>query len=193
MIIPSGYAQANWKFTGSALPFGAEITLGLNVSGAGSDPSAVASTCIIAWVDNIQAVTPPSITLASCLVKYGPNNTGAAAEVASGAAGAGSGTVQTPNTAYLIRKLTTAGGRAGRGRFFYPGVTEANVNDAGIIDSTPLGILQGVWDDFLADLTAADLFPVLLHSAGSPISGPNTITALQVDNRVATQRRRLRG
>lgn len=192
MIIPTGYAQANWQLGGAALPLGAEITLGLDVSGFSFGASSAASECVSAWNDNIDPVMPSQITLNSVLVKYGPTATGPSAVAASGNIGSGSGSPTSPQVAFLVRKLTAQGGRAGRGRFFLPGVTEGVVDEAGIVSGAALTALGAALDGFYADLVASNLEPVLLHSAGSPVSTPTPITSFELDNRVATQRRRLR-
>jgi hypothetical protein len=82
------------------------------------------------------------------------------------------------------------GGRRARGRMFLPpfGLHEGNVS--------PNGMLE---DDFVADTQAilalwfADIDMVLLHDSATPgAPEPYPLTNLVLDNRIATQRRRLR-
>lgn len=105
--------------------------------------------------------------------------------------GTGTGTPLTTNTAVLLKKITARGGRKGRGRMFIPGigVSEIDVDEVGIIASGDVSALQGVWGGFFDDLSASPTLPVLLHSDGGP---PDSITSVQIQPIVATQRRRLR-
>lgn len=190
--IPSGYAQVNYKFGGLAAPTGAEITLGMDISNFAGSPADLGSVMYAAWQDNMAGRFPTTLDLLSVLVKFGPTETGPSAEIP----GTGGGNVGSPsappNVAYLIRKQTGAGGRAGRGRFYHPGVFEADVNDSGLIGSEQVGIIQTALDAWYDDLTLGDVTPVVLHGAGSPLTTPTPITGFELDPRVATQRRRLR-
>lgn len=192
-VIPSGYAQINWKFTGTSCPQGAEVTLGVDVSSFGSTAAAAASAAITAYNDNVDPIMPATVTLASVLVKFGPNATGPSAEVSSGNAGSGGGASASPNVAWLVHKTTAQGGRAGRGRMYWPGVQESEVDPSGTLSTAFVTGAQTAMDNFLADLGTALLIPVVLHGAASPLSTPTTILELNVDGVAATQRRRLRG
>ena len=105
--------------------------------------------------------------------------------------GTGTGTPLTSNTAVLLKKVTARGGRKGRGRMFIPGigVSEIDVDESGIIGVTQIGILQGIWAAFFAALPAQGILPVLLHSDGG---APDSITSVNIEGTVATQRRRMR-
>lgn len=104
------------------------------------------------------------------------------------------------NTAMLVRKGSGLAGRANRGRWYLPPgrLAEADVNNYGLIDAADLAVIQGEVDTLFAGLqTAAGGDLVILHSEDVPAPGleppPTVITSLTVDQRVATQRRRLRG
>lgn len=187
MIIPTGYAQATFIFSGPCVPNGAVITLGCNP--VSSDPVDVAEDFNAAWVSNLDAVTSANLTLASILVKMGPNDTGNFYELPVGTAGNVSGDCDPPNTAWLIHKVTAMGGRKGRGRIYLPGVFSANTANNGAIDGSTLSTLQAAWSGFLGDLDTAGVPLALLHTGSDE---PNGITSLSVDPFVATQRRRLR-
>ena len=192
-VIPSGFAQINWKFTGTSAPRGAEVTLGVNISSFAGSAADAAAAAITAYNDNVDPITPATVTLASVLVKFGPNATGPSAEVPSGNAGSGGGASASPNVAWLVHKVTALGGRAGRGRMYWPGVQESEVDPSGTLSSAFVTGAQTAMDGFLADLGTALLIPVVLHSETSPLSAPTTITELTVDGVAATQRRRMRG
>lgn len=190
--IPNGYAQANYRFSGSGLPYDAEVTIGLGVAGFGGTPDEAAQECRDAFRDTILTRLGSGVILTTCTVKYGPSSTGPTG-IASGAnAGAVAGDQASSAVSYLVRKSTALGGRAGRGRFYLPGVMEANVGSDGQVAAAFRTALQGEVDEYLAALEAALLLPVVLHSADAPISVPTPITGMTVDSVCATQRRRQR-
>jgi hypothetical protein len=94
------------------------------------------------------------------------------------------------NCSALFKKSTGVGGRKNRGRFYVPGIAEALVGDTGVLSAGAITQFQGQADDFLGDLNTALLPMVVLHT--SPLDTPTTVTALTIDTRIATQRRRLR-
>lgn len=191
-VIPVGFAQVTWEFTGASVPTGAACTLGLNISGYAGSPTAAALECVTIWEAEIQPFLTNTTVLALARVKFGPVQTGPSGESASGQAGGGAGTGSSPAISWLVHKQTAFGGRAGRGRMFVPGLLESSVDTGGAIDGGSVAAMQGGMDALLADLGTALLVPVLLHDVGSPISAPSTILDLTVDSMVATQRRRQR-
>lgn len=102
------------------------------------------------------------------------------------------------NCAYLIRKRTDLAGRRGRGRMYIPGCREDQVDPTGLVASGMVTALQTAFDNFYEYLTAAVggryYPPVVLHrSEGAGVEPPPTpITTFTAENRIATQRRRLR-
>ena len=193
MIIPTDYAQANFKFAGDGVPLGAECTLGFNVELYGSDPAGLAGE-IISQIsaNNVNDNWSDDIRLDTVEVKFGPNSTGPSAEVVAGLGGGISGECSAPNTAFLIRKLTSTGGRTGRGRMYIPGVAESQVTLGGNLVSPYAADVGATWEAFRTDMSSAGAVPVLLHGPGSPVSTPLIITSFLCDAKVATQRRRLR-
>lgn len=190
--IPLGYAQINWQFTGTGLPHGADVTLGVDVSSYGGTAADAASDARDAWNTEVMPVLNQDVVLTNTHVKFGPNTTGAAADAAGSTPGAGSNTGMTPNVTFLVHKTTLFGGHAGRGRMFIPGLQESSVSEAGILDGGTVTALQTAMDDLLTALGTVLLIPVLLHGVGSPLTTPSTIVDFTVDAKVATQRRRLR-
>lgn len=191
-VIPSGCAQANYKFTGAAVPNGAQITMGYAIDTYSGDPSDMADDLILAWVGTIELLHTSACVLTSVLVKFGPNDTGGAAEVSCNVTGNATGDSDSPNVATLVRKNTGFGGRTGRGRFFLPGAPSTYLNQDGTFGSTWPVTLQARLDDWYTAQLAAGLVPVLLHSEDSPVTTPMPIVGFSADIRVATQRRRLR-
>lgn len=97
-----------------------------------------------------------------------------------------------PNCTQLWHKVTTQGGRRGRGRAFVPiySPAEGGVDATGVIEGTTVTNLQAKYDVFLAAAAAAGMLPVLFHQT-APFT-PSPIVAFQLQSMIATQRRRLR-
>lgn len=195
MIIPAGFAQVNLIFGGTSLPNGAQITFGVEMTDpVAFSPSSVANDVRTAWdACGIEAQLVNTQSMTGILVKFGPNSTGPSGLFPGAGAGTAATVGVTPNTSILVAKQTESGGRAGRGRFYLPGIPEANVDAAGVIAGATLTAIQGAMTDFLGKLDVADVPMKLLHAEGtSVITEPLDVTSLVVSNRVATQRRRLR-
>jgi len=192
MLIPSGFGQANLKFTGAACPSGAEVTFGFDNTAASLGLSAIATAFATAYSDNIRDIIDGDATLSAVLVKLGPNSTGPSGEFGFAISGTATGSPVTPNTSLLVQKVTASGGRRGRGRSYWPGFTEADVDGGGVITSGYLVTVQAKCDGFLADLLAADVPMMLLHAdSGSP-PPPDQVTDYVAAARMGTQRRRMR-
>jgi hypothetical protein len=95
------------------------------------------------------------------------------------------------NCATLVRKQTALGGRTNRGRMFVPPYDwdEASIDGAGNINPGSVAVVQAKYSAFKAAIGTA----VLLHDSSSPGDHvPTVISALVLDSKIATQRRRLR-
>lgn len=191
-VIPNGFAQANFKYTGDGLLTGGENTLGLDVQASAGTPLTIAEDLSVLW----ESFWAPSITstvvLSSVLVKFGPDATGPSAEFPCNIPGEVGGAAASSAVCYLGKKITSLGGRAGRGRLYIPGVPESEVGPQGDLDDTWVGNFNTAMAGFMAGLNSADLPPVLLHGADSPLSVPTLIQQIVIDGMVATQRRRQR-
>lgn len=192
MIIPVDYAQVNYKLGGAALPELAETTLGLNVELYAGSASDAAEDAALAFVDNILPRLGNAVTFLEASVKFGPNSTGPSGVKAGGATGGVGAGAMAPQVSWLITKVTGFGGRQGRGRMYIPGLIDSIVADGGIIDGTQVTLMQTAMDNFHGDLVAFGLIPTLLRAPDSPIGAPVPVTSFEVQNRVATQRRRNR-
>lgn len=191
-VIPTGYAQVNLIFTGSQIPTGAEITMGFDLEIYAGSATGLAGDVGGIFASGIMPNLNASCTLSGALAKFGPSATGPSGEQTFSTVGGDGGAACSPGVTYLVQKVTNDGGRAGRGRWYVPGCSEADVSGNGEIDATFLAQMQSDLDAFLVSITAADLTPVVLHGAESPLSVPSPITGLVIDNRVATQRKRQR-
>jgi hypothetical protein len=142
------------------------------------------------WLIRIKPRMPSTLSLVGCLVKYGPNATGPAVLRPALLEGDRDIEIDAPQVTLLIRKTTALGGRANQGRMFHPGVAEGGTQSGGILTVNELVPLQTAFNNFHADFVTQGLPMVLLHN--NEELTPTPITALSVETKVATQRRRLR-
>jgi hypothetical protein len=113
------------------------------------------------------------------------------ANQADGTVGGSSAPPVSPQVSCLIQKQTVTIGRAGRGRIFLPYLAGSylDATNKGIISSADLPTVQTMADDVLATITGDGYTMVLLHRDAST---PTPVTSLNVEQQVATQRRRNR-
>lgn len=106
------------------------------------------------------------------------------------AQGQNGNTAASPQVAALVQKLSGLAGRRNRGRMFTPSPSDDGVGATGLISGPVLAAMQTGMDAFLSDLDTLDVPMKILHT--DPAFAPTDVTLLEVSNRVATQRRRLR-
>ncbi|HKZ20431.1 MAG TPA: hypothetical protein VJQ57_10000 [Acidimicrobiia bacterium] len=193
-VIPSGYCQANLRFGGAAAPLGSEITMGFEVVDFGTEsPEDVANTIADAYTPNVMTRLASTLILQEVYVKFGPNDVGPSGSAFRTTTGADAGQAVPPNTAAIIRKATTLGGRRGNGRLYQPGLLEAQIDAGGNIAAGYVVDLQTEFDDFLTAVGAGGLNPVVLHGPGiSSTPAPSPVTAFIVQGVCGTQRDRMR-
>lgn len=193
LIIPTGFAQVAYRCTLLDDPEPMITTVGLDMSTADPDPTTAAADLLDQW----QAAFPPANTfsqynLQSVTLRIG-NGTSSPdlVEVNSPQPGTAVGNPPPQNVTLLVRKLSTLGGRRGRGRMYVPlwMQPESTINANGFLDASARTARQSEINSWLGGVFGF----VILHSTGitsTPV--PTPITSFVVDARVATQRRRLR-
>lgn len=196
MIIPVNWA--NWimryQFEGDAEPM--ITTMGVNVSTWGGDYAEGLEWLSDFWLACIAGSLAETVLSGPYSLAVGQDGGDPITyEYTATNAGDAPSFPMWPNTAVLVKKATASGGRRNRGRMYVPGLAiRSLVTPAGIIDSAFLADFQTNLDSFLSDINAGTGFnPTnlgVLHS--EPPSAPAVITTLTADNKVATQRRRLR-
>jgi hypothetical protein len=141
----------------------------------------------------------PSCTLNRTTVTFVASAGGGTtvAEAFSPQAGGNTTDGLTQNTAWLIKKATATGGRRGRGRAFWPGVRADQVTDAGVVTAATVASYASNLLTYLNSVkaTAGVGDMVILHDdapGATTLFAPSPVTLLTMDNRVASQRRRLR-
>lgn len=188
-IIPDGFGQLTIGFSGLNAPTGAAVTLGLDVPG-GSTPADVLDDIEGLFEGLVESQSVSSLILSSARVKFGPDATGPFVERAYNLPGNQGADAASPNTAILVSKVTAFGGREGRGRLFWPGISDFSLDADGTIGAGSLAQYQTAWDTFFTGLGLANAPAFLLHSDSA--NTPDAITEFVVQAKVATQRRRLR-
>jgi hypothetical protein len=192
MLIPEGFAQINFIFSGNGVPTAAEMTMGCEIGDEDFTPASLAEVAAHTFEDTILTIIDSQVGLASVHCKFGPNDVGGFGDFISGEGGGLGVAMTVPQCAVLISKQTAFGGRSGRGRFYMPGVTEADTDGSGLLGEDYRDAVQAEFDTFL-DFTVSQLWPmVLLHGEDSPATEPYPVTSLAVQERTATQRRRNR-
>jgi hypothetical protein len=186
-IIPAGYAAVSMRFL---LENDAEpmfMTFGVDIETASLDD--VAEGVFQAWVDQLSQEFASVYTLTG-VECYTADQGGNSTSV--NAVGTGTFNSTPQNVAILIRKTNPLRGRAHQGRMFQPSADRLAITDTGALTFSYHGQLQTAYNLFYVDIRAitgvAEI--VILHSAGA--IAPTPVSAFSVDQRVATQRRRLR-
>lgn len=190
MPVPVGYAEcaipARYDAGGSYgyVVFGVENnTIFTNPATIADEIWGVFSTTLLALLDDTIQWGPVEVSVGT--------SSGDLSGVGVGTASGGA-TINSPppNAAVLVTKSTNTGGRRGRGRMYWPwAADESTVGEGGVWAGSAVANFQAACDDFLADLTTADLPMVILHRDGGV---PSPVTQLTVQALLATQRRRLR-
>lgn len=194
MPTPPGYADISVRLTHASNPRPAYITFGVNP--VDTDPIIVANKVSLALM-GAAAFTGKLDSNVSITGVRASLGTDGGEDLVGENTGIGPGTmsiVSLPgNCAVLIHKMTTRGGRRGRGRMFVPWcVDEGNVDEPGIISAGAVSGIQLAWDTVLASLVTQTVPMVLLHGPGNTTPGPpDPVTSLRVDPLISTQRRRL--
>lgn len=200
LIIPEGFAQITLPLRHVSQSREAVVTFGVEWAGV-IGASQECDDIFASWVQFIGPFIDEGVIQGPVRASVGTSS-GENVSVAGNTTFVASGiSAKMPsNVALLVRKLSSRGGRRGRGRMYVPWLlTDTEVDDVGNVLPASRTNLQTAFNNFLTDLAAASptgpFAPMyLLHSDGGSTNpgSPNLVTALQVDSLVATQRRRLR-
>lgn len=202
--LPVGFADGFWRIRIVEDPNEMVCTMSFDLPNPPTQSDA--NALMAAFGTRIMPKVTNVVTLEGFHVIYQNDSLNQVAVDSNSAAVAGTGTggasIVPVNCAVLIRKRTGFAGRRNRGRMYVPGISEVDVNGPGVIGSTAVAGWQTAVNSFYSDISAYG--PVIVHSviceqgeqghtgAHSPVPGPPTpILSLEVDDRIATQRRRL--
>ena len=188
MIIPVAFGQSAAIFSGASLPDKAAVVFGHHITNT-LTVAETAEAISGALEDTIMHRLCNTVTLEKVVTKWGPTATGPSAEFAGAVPGLLAGTPAYPEQCMLVRKHTALGGKKHRGRFYWPGMRRADINDDGTIDPAEVGEWTDASRSFLTAMSALDLGLALLHTTAGD---PDDITDVTAEAVIATQRRRLR-
>lgn len=202
VIIPPQYANVSMWFSREGDAEEMAITFGVNGTNA-TDLEAIPEGVAVAWLDAYPATDlNAGMTFRRVTARIGQDGgEPLSVEHQVNSAGTNTGLMLPQNTAMLVRKNTSRGGRRGRGRLYLPWTFESDVDNVGRINDTSAAGIQSNLTAFLTNLsTGAPSLPsgpipmVLLHEAlgGTAPGSPDVVTSLALQQIVATQRRRLR-
>ena len=194
-IIPPLYAEARFiqRMTGDPDPW--ICTLGIDCTSTPGGFQEVADDLKAAWTSRILIGQQNTLRLERVDLAVGQDGGEPVIFTSPGGAQGGlAGNVLPQNCAVLVQKRTDLGGRRNRGRMFVPAMLGENVVDnVGVITPAARTDFQTQFNNFYADIIAAGVDPVILHSEGlSTVPAPTPIDNFLVDGVIATQRRRLR-
>lgn len=197
-IIPVGFGQLTFVFLIDGDTEEMLTSVGVDLSEAGGDFDAVVEGATATWAESFLLEQTIACTYVRTVLQVGQDGGDPLVfEDISGLAGLDPTGPLPPNVAYLMRKTTTLGGRAGRGRMFLPGIALQGEFEAnGTVSDDKLFDMQTRGNQFFNIMASGNsgAFPdsalVLLHSGATP--APTTLTGLQAQRKLATQRRRLR-
>lgn len=194
MNIPPGFVNLTYRFTRQ---FDSEVMVtawGFSWDGV-ADEQDIVNDCFDAWVaSGMQDNTTNSTTLVGVEGAFGTLGDGDFRVESSNGSQAGNSTADPlpNNCAWLFKKLTGLGGRKNRGRMYYPDVLATAVLGDGSINTPSREDIQTGLDDWITKTEAvAGLVELhLLHTDES--DNPTPISQIVVQNKIATQRRRMR-
>lgn len=190
-VIPIGYAEVVSEFNVPGNSGPALVVFGL-ANPTDKTAQALADSVWTAWTQANGLLTNLSNVTALIRTRAIYNDAGVEmyGEHTGSVAGAAAGAPLPPNCAYLASKRTGLVGRANQGRMYIPGCTEAEVGNDGIVTPAFIATMQTDLSDFIADLITDGNPMVILHSTVGP--SPTDVNALSMNQKIATQRRRMR-
>ncbi len=191
--IPPGFAEMALQWDLPADPEPMMCFVGLDLAAGTGASQAVADTILETAHLALDNITSDDYTLGPGWVTFGQDGgdiriDGSAAPIV----GTVVGTAYPPQITILAKKLTASGGRRGRGRCYMPGVNSGVANNAGKITPAQITTFTSAWELMRTNVTAlGDVDGLVLLHESAPFT-PTPITEFVVDDRLATQRRRLR-
>lgn len=197
-IIPVGYGEAAWIFTGGPGTGPYVTTLGVALVGIDPDEYVQAANDIFNAYQTIMLPnTSAAITLDRVVLSIGlaGGTSGSVSSTAAAQPGAVSGIEMAPLAmAAIATKQSASLGRSGRGRSFLPGtVRDASVDEGGNLTTGAVTALGTAWNEILIALATAipgrAMSPVILHADGST---PSVIVAGGCAPKVGWIRKRIR-
>ena len=182
-VIPPGFSRFTVQHRTQS-PLGSTPVWGIGFSGSPSPT--ILDDLIEAWEDNIQPVLNDEWSA----TRFEMRSDALVYDRVMDIAGARTPEAATPSTAALVSLTTGLPGRSNRGRIYLPGMLSADeISSDGQMFDTPRLQIGGAISGLIEAAQALDYEPVILHSNSSD---PTPVLTWNVQQLVATQRRRLR-
>lgn len=159
------------------------------------DPEAAAQIVIDSFADAVMPQTSAAVDLVSADYADLSSLSGISGSVTptgGTVTGGSSGIAVPPNAAVLVTKNALGTRSQRNGRMYLVGVEEAATTSDGALTSGAVTLWQNALDDWTDALQDGDLGLVVLSKSGPSAGDVRTVTSLQVQSLLATQRRRLR-
>lgn len=189
LFIPAGYYEVAYEMSLQGSTHTSVCTQGLQYTGADfpTDVPAVAT----AWADNMMNPMADVWSFTGCRVR---DASGTVFDEPQSTQGATAHTPTTPNVTFLLKKVTGLGGRKNRGRMYYPGCSEQDVDGVGTVIGSKITEINGQIGGWIGALALANFSPVILHNvtATDPTPAPTLMSTMFTETLAATQRRRMR-
>jgi len=200
VIIPEGFGQFTLRWSKTGDP---EVMVTTCHYGSGDGLSAQvqshANKVRQEWIDAFPNTSfADGYTFLGCRVLFNPTDGPlVAAEAVSSLAGVGTPNPLPTNCAFLVRKTTSGVGRKHKGRFYIPPfvLPELNVDSNGFMIAADVAAVQTRFTEFYEGISTGAvplIVPAILHNDNSPVTLGDIVTAFQLQNQIATQRRRMR-
>lgn len=191
--VPPGFAEVWIRFDTASDPEPMYCSLGLGLSVGTTGTLARTNEILNVIETNLDNIVSSSYTIGGGYILWGQDGQFDLRIDSTNTPQVGdAGTAVPQNTAFLFKKNTGLGGRRNRGRFYVPGVPEGSVDEVGRLSSGALSAAAGIADDIYTTLIGLSTVDSLQLFHNSAPFDPTFLESLTVDNRVATQRRRLR-
>jgi hypothetical protein len=184
------HGRLTMVFSGAGIPNGAVTTIGVR-KGSGDIVNADLVPLAAAAKTLHGQIASNTVNLQHIELKRGPDAIGPTWTEVVNQPGAGNQAAAPPNVAILIRKELNDLSAKFSGRMYWPGAQEPDVNEAGNLTPTYQTGIQNALNAFQVAVRAAGFELVVFHEAGG-IDLSGEVVRLALQNRVATQRRRLR-
>jgi hypothetical protein len=190
--VPAGFGLVEWRFnSGDSTGSSPMITWGVEFDGS-STLNTIAHDLYDAFVSaGMWSEASHFWQLTGCYVKEGPLVSGLSALYTETTDG-GEGNPPVPSqVAVVFQKVTGMGGRAGRGRFFLPGLTYVRTQNGYTVNAGTMPLLITAAASLLTNVAAVDgvIGSVLFHEGSG---APTEILELIPQADLATIRRRAR-
>lgn len=188
MAIPAGAAQIIINYTSSTLRKGVSVTV-WGVATHGTSLEAIAAASDTSWAANMAPLLAVAFTYTGTRVEDATEFFVAESDVE----GSRSGAMSPPNVATLVHKITGMRGPGMHGQAFLPGLLlDGDVADDGSVDPTILANIFSGLESWKSDVEATGAMLAIVSLAGVHEGGITELTGISVDNKIASQRRRLR-